>query len=96
MYKRISQVLFVLVLFPYFLAHALYLRLLVQPLSYISPVWGIRLLNPLIRSWGVNFLRIGRLINRTKIVVSGFNPDRGKPYLNLRNHQRIFDFVNYF
>lgn len=96
MCKRVSQVLFVFVLFPYFLAHALYLRLLVQPLSYISHVWGIRLLNPLIRSWGVNFLRIGRLINRTKIVVSGFDPEPGKPYLILSNHQSILDIVILF
>lgn len=96
MYKRISQVLFVLVLFPYFFAHALCLRLLVQPLSYISRTWGIRLLNPLIRSWGVNFLRIGRLINRAKIRVSGFDPEPGKPYLILSNHQSILDIVILF
>ena len=96
MYKRISQVLLALVLFPYFFAHGLYLRLLVQPLCYVSRAWGIRLLNPLIRSWGVNFLRIIKLINRTKIRMSGFDPEPGKPYLILSNHQSIIDIATLF
>jgi 1-acyl-sn-glycerol-3-phosphate acyltransferase len=96
MYKRISQVLFPLVMLLYFLAYGLYLRLLVQPLCYVSRSLGVRLLNPLIRSWGVNFLRIGMLINRMKIRMSGFEPEPGRPYLILSNHQSIIDIVILF
>lgn len=96
MYRKISPILFGTALVPYFFVLAVYLRTTVVPILYIRERTGRRMLNSLIRFWGVNFLRMGAFFNNVKVDVQGFKPEPGKAYLILSNHQSIIDIVTLF
>ena len=96
MYRKISPILFGAALTPYFFVLALYLRTTVIPMIWLRPATGRRMLNKLIRFWGVNFMRMGTIITGVNFNVSGFKPEAGKPYFVLSNHQSIIDIAVLF
>lgn len=96
MYRKISPVIFGAALAPYFFVLALYLRTTVVPMLFIRERTGRRMLNSLVRFWGVNFFRMGAAINQINVQATGFKPEPGKSYLILSNHQSIIDIAVLF
>ena len=95
-YKKISPILFGLALIPYFFLHGVYLRLWAMPIRFLYPPIGINVMNRLIRFWGVNFLRLGMIINNVRLETTGFVPEPEKPYLIISNHQSNIDIAVLF
>ena len=96
MLRRLGFFTFVLSAFLIFPVLGLYLRLVVTPLTWIRRAWGVALLNPLVRFWGVTLFGLGKLLDGGEVEVTGFAPKNGEPYLILSNHQSIIDIVLLF
>ncbi len=93
---RIGLIVYVLAAIPYFAVQGFYLRAVVDPMRLLHRPTGIRMLNALIRFWGVNLFRMGIFLCGVKLHVSGFKPEKGKAYLVLSNHQAIVDIAFLF
>ena len=96
MLRRLGFFTFVLSAFLIFPVLGLYLRLVVTPLTWIRRAWGVVLLNPLVRFWGVTLFGLGKLLDGGQVQVTGFAPEKAKPYLVLSNHQSIIDIALLF
>ena len=93
MLRRASPILFAIVLAVYVFVMGVYLRLLIMPMVWIYPRWGRPMLNGAARFWGTNVMRLGMLICGVRVDKSGFEPEAGRAYLVISNHQSIIDIV---
>lgn len=93
---RLSPILLGLFLLLYVPAMGLVFRLVALPLCWLLPSVGVPFLNRVTRFWGVNLFRAGMLLAGVRVRVSGFEPEPGRPYLVISNHQSIVDIPLHF